>query len=128
MACGIYISVPFCKTKCSYCNFASDVFSRVVFERYVDRVCAEIAHAMQIAQEMGYRPNSVARSLRTRLCDTEESGTPLGLRGSLSVAAAMFSPEYPATVSIKARAPAASLKDPRNPAQRPRSGTGAMKT
>jgi len=53
VACGIYISVPFCKTKCSYCNFASDVFSRVVFERYVDRVCADIAHAMQIAQEMG---------------------------------------------------------------------------
>ena len=53
MALGIYISVPFCKTKCSYCNFASDVFSRVVFERYVDRVCEDIAHAMQIAQEMG---------------------------------------------------------------------------
>ena len=35
---GIYISVPFCRTKCSYCNFASDVFSRAVFERYVDRV------------------------------------------------------------------------------------------
>ena len=50
---GIYISVPFCRTKCSYCNFASDVFSRVVFERYVDRVCADVAHAPQIAQDMG---------------------------------------------------------------------------
>jgi oxygen-independent coproporphyrinogen-3 oxidase len=50
---GIYISVPFCKTKCSYCNFASDVFSRVVFERYVDRVCADIESARQIASEMG---------------------------------------------------------------------------
>jgi oxygen-independent coproporphyrinogen-3 oxidase len=50
---GIYISVPFCRTKCSYCNFASDVFSRVVFERYVDRVCADVACASQIAQEMG---------------------------------------------------------------------------
>jgi oxygen-independent coproporphyrinogen-3 oxidase len=50
---GIYISVPFCRTKCSYCNFASDVFSRVVFERYVDRVCADIANAPQLAQEMG---------------------------------------------------------------------------
>ncbi len=53
MALGIYISVPFCKTKCSYCNFASDVFSRVVFERYVDRVCADVAHAPQLANEMG---------------------------------------------------------------------------
>ena len=53
MPLGIYISVPFCRTKCSYCNFASDVFSRVVFERYVDRVCADIANATQIAGEMG---------------------------------------------------------------------------
>jgi len=53
MALGIYISVPFCRTKCSYCNFASDVFSRAVFDRYVDRVCADIAHAPQTAEEMG---------------------------------------------------------------------------
>jgi oxygen-independent coproporphyrinogen III oxidase len=53
VALGIYISVPFCRTKCSYCNFASDVFSRVVFERYVDRVCTDVASASQIAQEMG---------------------------------------------------------------------------
>src|SRR5947208_13114861 len=50
---GVYISVPFCRTKCSYCNFASDVFSRVVFERYVDRVCSDIANAQKIAEEMG---------------------------------------------------------------------------
>jgi oxygen-independent coproporphyrinogen-3 oxidase len=55
MPLGIYISVPFCRTKCSYCNFASDVFSRAVFERYVDRVCADIANAPQIAAEMGGR-------------------------------------------------------------------------
>jgi len=55
MAVGIYISVPFCKTKCSYCNFASDVFSRAVFERYVDRVCADVANAAKTAAEMGAR-------------------------------------------------------------------------
>ncbi len=53
MAFGIYISVPFCKTKCSYCNFASDVFSRAVFEKYVERVCGDIANAQTTAQEMG---------------------------------------------------------------------------
>jgi oxygen-independent coproporphyrinogen-3 oxidase len=53
MPLGIYISVPFCRTKCSYCNFASDVFSRAVFERYVDRVCADIGKAPQVAAEMG---------------------------------------------------------------------------
>jgi oxygen-independent coproporphyrinogen III oxidase len=53
MPLGIYISVPFCRTKCSYCNFASDVFSRAIFDRYVDRVCSDIASAPQVATEMG---------------------------------------------------------------------------
>ena len=53
MPLGIYISVPFCRTKCSFCNFASDVFSRAVFERYVDRVCADIEKADQTAIEVG---------------------------------------------------------------------------
>jgi len=53
MALGIYISVPFCRTKCSYCNFASDVFSQAVFGRYVDRVCSDIANAPQVADDMG---------------------------------------------------------------------------
>jgi oxygen-independent coproporphyrinogen-3 oxidase len=50
---GIYISVPFCRTKCSYCNFASDVFSRAVFDRYVERVCADLEKAPAIAREVG---------------------------------------------------------------------------
>jgi len=53
MPLGIYISIPFCRTKCSYCNFASDVFSRAIFEKYVDRVCSDIANAPQVAADMG---------------------------------------------------------------------------
>ena len=53
MPLGIYISVPFCRTKCSYCNFASDVFSRAVFEKYVSRVQEDIANAPRLAEEMG---------------------------------------------------------------------------
>jgi oxygen-independent coproporphyrinogen-3 oxidase len=63
MPLGIYISVPFCRTKCSYCNFASDVFSRVVFERYVDRVCADIENAPKVAAEMGGRIERVVDSI-----------------------------------------------------------------
>ena len=55
MSLGLYISVPFCRSKCSYCNFASDVFSRAVFERYVDRVCSDIENASQTAEQMGGR-------------------------------------------------------------------------
>src|ERR1700730_17437556 len=55
MPLGLYISVPFCRSKCSYCNFASDVFSRAVFERYVDRVASDIGHASETADQMGGR-------------------------------------------------------------------------
>ena len=50
---GIYISVPFCKTKCSYCNFASGVFSKQVFKRYVDRVIEDVSLSSETAGEMG---------------------------------------------------------------------------
>jgi oxygen-independent coproporphyrinogen-3 oxidase len=63
MPLGLYISVPFCKTKCSYCNFASDVFSREWFRAYVQQVCAEIARAEQTAQEMGGRFERAADSI-----------------------------------------------------------------
>jgi len=53
MPLGIYISVPFCKTKCSYCNFASGVFSKAVFARYVDRVCEDIERFEQSVAQMG---------------------------------------------------------------------------
>jgi oxygen-independent coproporphyrinogen-3 oxidase len=53
MPLGLYISVPFCRTKCTYCNFASDVFSRAVFGKYVVRLCDEIAGAERAAVQMG---------------------------------------------------------------------------
>jgi oxygen-independent coproporphyrinogen III oxidase len=53
MPLGLYLSVPFCRTKCTYCNFASDVFSRAVFDRYVDRVSADIHTTLQTAEQMG---------------------------------------------------------------------------
>src|SRR6476661_6301975 len=52
MPLGLYIAVPFCRTKCTYCNFASDVFSRAVFENYTTRLCAEIRQARATAQDM----------------------------------------------------------------------------
>jgi len=63
MSLGLYISVPFCRTKCTYCNFASDVFSRAVFERYVDRVCSDMAGASQAAEQMGGRFSRAADSV-----------------------------------------------------------------
>jgi putative oxygen-independent coproporphyrinogen III oxidase len=53
MPLGLYISVPFCRTKCSYCNFASGVFSRAIYSRYVERVCEEIRQARATAAALG---------------------------------------------------------------------------
>lgn len=53
MPLGLYISVPFCRTKCSYCNFASDVFSKQKFDAYVDRVAFDMARADEIAAQAG---------------------------------------------------------------------------
>jgi oxygen-independent coproporphyrinogen-3 oxidase len=50
---GIYISVPFCRTKCSFCNFASGVFSRGLFDHYVEQASAEIEAAERIADALG---------------------------------------------------------------------------
>jgi oxygen-independent coproporphyrinogen III oxidase len=63
MPLGLYLSVPFCRSKCSYCNFASDVFSRTVFERYVERVVSDINHASETAQQTGGRFEPTADSI-----------------------------------------------------------------
>jgi oxygen-independent coproporphyrinogen-3 oxidase len=39
---GVYIQVPFCQTKCTYCNFHTGVVSRDRYEPYAAAVCREI--------------------------------------------------------------------------------------
>ena len=59
---GIYISVPFCRSKCTYCNFASGVYSAGEHGRYVDRLIEDFgrrgvggADGRGIAADGGYR-------------------------------------------------------------------------
>jgi oxygen-independent coproporphyrinogen III oxidase len=57
---GIYISVPFCKAKCTFCNFASGVFGAERMQDYVDRLCREIRASHPAAQNIGASlPNAV---------------------------------------------------------------------
>src|SRR5580700_684738 len=63
MSLGLYISVPFCRTKCSYCNFASDVFSKTAYENYVARLLEDIANSHQLASELGCALGSTADSI-----------------------------------------------------------------
>jgi oxygen-independent coproporphyrinogen III oxidase len=43
MSLGIYIQIPFCQTKCTYCNFHTGVVSRDRYQPYAEAVCQEIA-------------------------------------------------------------------------------------
>ncbi|MGH9747702.1 MAG: radical SAM family heme chaperone HemW [Candidatus Acidiferrales bacterium] len=43
MALGVYIQVPFCQTKCTYCNFHTGVVSRDRYEPYASAICREIS-------------------------------------------------------------------------------------
>ena len=44
-AAGIYISVPFCAQKCTYCNFRSDVYARNLRSAYLQCLADEIRKA-----------------------------------------------------------------------------------
>jgi oxygen-independent coproporphyrinogen III oxidase len=80
-ALGIYISIPFCRSKCTYCNFASGVYPASEHTRYVDRVIGDMRSAADWAARMqaelprrvdsiylgGGTPNLLAPELLQRL-------------------------------------------------------------
>src|SRR4030095_4267178 len=39
---GIYIHIPFCERKCTYCNFNTTDFFKDLAHRYIDAVAGEI--------------------------------------------------------------------------------------
>jgi oxygen-independent coproporphyrinogen-3 oxidase len=51
---GVYISYPFCAQKCTYCNFASGVFSRDLEREYLSAISTEIE-----SQDWPWRPETV---------------------------------------------------------------------
>ena len=59
-ALGLYISIPFCRSKCTYCNFASGVYPASEHERYVERLIEDMAAASAWAAHTGVElPRSV---------------------------------------------------------------------
>lgn len=50
---GLYISIPFCRSKCTYCNFASGVYPASEHARYVERLIEDSRAAADWAEEMG---------------------------------------------------------------------------
>jgi oxygen-independent coproporphyrinogen-3 oxidase len=66
---GVYIQVPFCQTKCTYCNFHTGVVSPGRFAPYSAAVCREIGSHRQLLESTGVAISSLdkaaARSVDT---------------------------------------------------------------
>lgn len=60
-SCGVYISVPFCPTRCDYCSFVSYSNQKLfaLIPEYVEKLCGDIALTGQIIKETGYVPAAV---------------------------------------------------------------------
>jgi oxygen-independent coproporphyrinogen-3 oxidase len=50
MKAGVYLHIPFCRSRCSYCDFATDVFKNAeTVERYVAALCKEIENFSRLS-------------------------------------------------------------------------------
>jgi putative oxygen-independent coproporphyrinogen III oxidase len=67
MRLGIYIQVPFCQTKCTYCNFHTGVVSPARFAAYVSAVQTEIREYLERFATAGV---TLPRSLAAPTVDT----------------------------------------------------------
>jgi oxygen-independent coproporphyrinogen-3 oxidase len=41
---GVYLHIPFCRSRCSYCDFAVSIYQAELAEKYVDALCREISN------------------------------------------------------------------------------------
>jgi oxygen-independent coproporphyrinogen-3 oxidase len=61
---GIYVQVPFCQTKCTYCNFHTGVVSSARFAPYINAVVAEISQHQKLYMSAGVvLPTSLANAV-----------------------------------------------------------------
>lgn len=58
---SLYISIPFCPSRCDYCSFVSQtvVQAKKLIPVYVDRLCEEIAYTGEIAKRLGLRLETI---------------------------------------------------------------------
>ena len=58
---SLYLSIPFCPTRCAYCSFVSQsvVQAARLLPQYVARLCEEVAETGRLAASLGLRLESV---------------------------------------------------------------------
>ncbi len=50
---GIYIHIPFCRSRCSYCDFATGMYNASLAERYVENLINEIGSWHEVERPAG---------------------------------------------------------------------------
>ena len=58
---SLYVSIPFCPTRCNYCSFVSHSIAQAkkLLPEYVENLCREIKMTADIANELGLRLESI---------------------------------------------------------------------
>src|SRR5258706_15056854 len=80
MRVGVYVQVPFCQTKCTYCNFHTGVVSSARFAPYVEAVCREIREHRELLEAARVDwPGRLGRS--SSLAAARDKAAPLQGRG-----------------------------------------------
>jgi len=60
-ACSLYVSIPFCPSRCSYCSFVSFTSAKLLglLDSYLDRLCKDIKHTIGCIRELGLEISTV---------------------------------------------------------------------
>ncbi len=58
---SLYVSIPFCPTRCSYCSFVSHSVDKaaVRMDEYVDRLCEEMSQTAAISKQLGLQLDTI---------------------------------------------------------------------
>lgn len=56
---SLYVSIPFCPSRCSYCSFISQAGTRELMAPYIDKLCEEIDETAKIAYEFGLKLETI---------------------------------------------------------------------
>ncbi len=58
---SLYVSIPFCPTRCSYCSFVSHSVDKAAarMDEYVSRLCEELSQTADIAKQLGLQLDTI---------------------------------------------------------------------
>ncbi len=60
-SCSVYVSIPFCPTRCDYCSFVSQTVTQAakLIPEYVEKLAAELAYTGDMTRALGLRVETI---------------------------------------------------------------------